>query len=245
MAIGPFEVGYPVDFRSGGDTTKQFAEKHIQEIARIYGYLNALNSDKLSTSELSSYFVDIQGELQDHVDDTSPHPNWLINLASQVTGILDPSHLSGTANGLYIPASNVTGLSAYIPTPANTGVTSYSGSENGYVTLNNNLMLQWGKKSFTYQVTTASTSTMINNLSFSTTFPNSCFTVVVSPNNGNTYDTAGLYGTNHFPFGVSIVAWNRSYFAVMATDLQTTSGTNLAGESTSITEYINYIAVGY
>ena len=34
--LGPFNVNYPVIFRSGGDTTRVAFGKHIQEIERIY-----------------------------------------------------------------------------------------------------------------------------------------------------------------------------------------------------------------
>ena len=52
--IGPFNVGYPVNFTSGGDTTRDAFSKHIQEIERIYGYLNALDAGKVSASDVSS-----------------------------------------------------------------------------------------------------------------------------------------------------------------------------------------------
>ena len=50
MADDRFKVGYPVDFRSGGDTTQQAFGKHIQEIVKIYGDLNALNAESLSST---------------------------------------------------------------------------------------------------------------------------------------------------------------------------------------------------
>ena len=39
-----YEIGYPVDFRSNGDTTKEAFSKHINEIKRIYSYLNDLEA---------------------------------------------------------------------------------------------------------------------------------------------------------------------------------------------------------
>ena len=52
--IGPFSKGFAVNFRSGGDTTKDAFHKHIQEIDRIYGYLNALDVGKVSAADLTT-----------------------------------------------------------------------------------------------------------------------------------------------------------------------------------------------
>ena len=51
--VGPFSKGFAVNFKSGGDTTRDAFGKHIQEIDRIYGYLNALDAGKVSASEVS------------------------------------------------------------------------------------------------------------------------------------------------------------------------------------------------
>ena len=50
--LGPWSVLYPVRFYSGGDTTRQAFGKHIQEITRIYGLLNALDAAKAGSEEI-------------------------------------------------------------------------------------------------------------------------------------------------------------------------------------------------
>ena len=50
--LGPWNVLYPVNFYSGGDTTRQAFGKHIQEITRIYGLLNALDAAKAGSEEI-------------------------------------------------------------------------------------------------------------------------------------------------------------------------------------------------
>ena len=94
---GPYNVMYPVAFRSGGDTTRVAFGKHIQEIERIYGILTALDNDKLSASDLdgklagfkpSMSFSDITGNID----------------MSRITGNLDFSRITGN-----VPAARVTG----------------------------------------------------------------------------------------------------------------------------------------
>ena len=50
----PVAVQYKVNFYSGGDTTRDAFSKHIQELERIYGLLNALDTAKVSASAVSS-----------------------------------------------------------------------------------------------------------------------------------------------------------------------------------------------
>ncbi len=47
-------VGFPVNFKSGGDTTRDAFHKHIQEIDKIYGHLRALDSGKVSAEDVSN-----------------------------------------------------------------------------------------------------------------------------------------------------------------------------------------------
>ena len=112
MALtGPFSVEYPVNFYSGGDTTKEAFGKHIQEIQRIYGLINSLNADKVSASEVTNL-------IQPHINSTDPHPNWIIDL-SKTTGNLAASRLSGTLSSSVIPTlstSKISGLENYIKT---------------------------------------------------------------------------------------------------------------------------------
>ena len=57
--VGPFSKGFAVNFKSGGDTTRDAFGKHIQEIDRIYGYLNALDAGKVSADEVSNIAKDV------------------------------------------------------------------------------------------------------------------------------------------------------------------------------------------
>ena len=57
--LGPWSVLYPVRFYSGGDTTRQAFGKHIQEIARIYGLLNALDAGKAGSDEIADVVANI------------------------------------------------------------------------------------------------------------------------------------------------------------------------------------------
>ena len=114
MAIlGPFSVGFPVDFRSGGDTTKAAFGKHIQEIERIYGIINAIDSDKISASEFSS-------RLTAHMNDSNPHPNLSLSSLggnidiSRITGNLAASRVSGALTNSTINADKVSNLSAFV-----------------------------------------------------------------------------------------------------------------------------------
>ena len=66
--LGPWDVQYPVRFYDGGDTSTQAFEKHIQEIIRIYGLLNALDEGKLDIG-------DFEKAMDAHIQDADPHPN--------------------------------------------------------------------------------------------------------------------------------------------------------------------------
>ena len=62
--LGPWGVIYPVNFYSGGDTTSQAFGKHIQEIARIYGLLNALDAGKAGSDEIAEGIAGALGNIQ-------------------------------------------------------------------------------------------------------------------------------------------------------------------------------------
>ena len=129
MALtGPFSVEYPVNFYSGGDTTKEAFGKHIQEIQRIYGLINSLNADKVSASEVTNL-------IQPHINSTDPHPNWIIDL-SRTTGNLATSRLSGNIN-----ASLISGTlsSSVVPTLSTSKI---SGLENYIKTITSDLKME-------------------------------------------------------------------------------------------------------
>ena len=65
--LGPFNVGYPVDFRTGGDTTRDAFGKHIQEIMRT-GKHEKLPQKYLTIVEecLSAYVDKVYNILLEH-----------------------------------------------------------------------------------------------------------------------------------------------------------------------------------
>ena len=182
--LGPFSVGYPVAFRSGGDTTREAFGKHIQEIEKIYGILNALDAGKVSSEDLSGIIGgSIDSKLQAHVNSTNPHPNWKINF-SDLTGNLDASKVVGNLTNAYIDASHVNNLasivSGLIPSGQDKGdgITDSDIKSNGYVKFNNGLIVQWGKTENQYEYVHANTA---NEHKFKIEFPSQCFTVICQP----------------------------------------------------------------
>ena len=174
--VGPFSVGYPVAFRSGGDTTRDAFSKHIQEIERIYGYLNALDAGKVSASDvsgLSGSIGNINTALTNHINSTNPHPyykpSWSDltgtkpNLAD-FNGNLPMSRITGN-----LDASRITNLPS-----SGDGITEDDISGNGYVKFNNGLIFQWG-------VDLKDTSgAWEHSVTFPVAFPSICFSVVAS-----------------------------------------------------------------
>ena len=183
MALGPFSVKFPVDFRSGGDTTNQAFHKHMQEIIRIYDCLNALNADKLSASDLGSSLGDIGTNLTNHINSTNPHPYWKPSLSfSDITGTLDASKVVGKLSNATIDASKVNGLdtaiSSKIPESKGEGITAGNLEENGYVKFNNGLIIQWGRVRLT-KADFDSTGEVPRTVTFPIPFTLACFMVTV------------------------------------------------------------------
>ena len=148
MALEEFTVGYPIDFRSGGDTTKQFAAKTIQEVARIYDYMNALRVGMADQTAIEQALATARSELNSHKTSTNPHPNWIVNLTGQTTGNLDASRVSGKLSNATIDYGKVNGLADYVNGLSNQGITS-SNYESGvnrrcYVTFENSFTIQFG-----------------------------------------------------------------------------------------------------
>ena len=134
----PYEEEFPVDFRSGGDTTKDAFGKHIQEIKRIYGILTALNNGKVSADDVAT-------SLTNHINDTNPHPNWKLSL-SDLTGDIDASKVKGKLENANIDTSGVNGLKDFIDgrIPDNKGISAQSLGGNGYIKFANGFLMQWG-----------------------------------------------------------------------------------------------------
>ena len=141
--IGPFKIGFPVAFRSGGDTTRDAFGKHIEEIKRIYGYLNALDSGKLSAGDIDGTLGAYDSKLQEHIDSTNPHPNWNPSF-DDITGDLDASRVHGNLTNATIDADKVNNLESLLPSDKGDGITKKSLVGDGYVEFNNGLIIQWG-----------------------------------------------------------------------------------------------------
>ena len=182
-ATAPFDVAFPVNFYSGGDTTKEAFGKHIQEIKRIYGIINAVNADKLSATEFAEKFGlvdelkgDVEGfnlALSNHIQSASPHPNYKPDLAN-TTGKLDASRLTGQ-----LPIKVVKEGTFVTPDPDVTVIEVPNGIDyavlenNGYAKFSNGLMIPWGR----CFVTVTADNTEIRTETFPHAFSSACFNV--------------------------------------------------------------------
>ena len=150
----PLKVVYPVDFWSGGDTTRDAFHKHIQEIEKIYSYLQALDAGKVSADDMSGSLANINTALKNHIDSTNPHPKWKPSF-SDISGTLDASKVVGKLTNATIDASKVEGLESYvngkIPESKGDGIVESKVSllGAGYAKFGNGLILQWGRASIT------------------------------------------------------------------------------------------------
>lgn len=188
--LGPWNVQYPINFVANGDTVHEGFNKHIQEIARIYGLLNALDAGKADTSDLTalrdSLIAAIEAasggpvpdifmsDLTNHINSSNPHPNLL---------------LSNTKGNL--PVSRVDGLTSYLQSwveGLGGGVSDESIGTNGYLKFKNGFMIVWGT------VPAVSNDTHDYAVTFHKAFPNACFClagcVVDSTNRGTGSDGA-------------------------------------------------------
>lgn len=225
VLLGPFEIGYPVAFRTGGDTTRDAFEKHIHEIEKIYGILNALDNGKVSSDDLDKLGNDLESALQDHINSTNPHPKWKISF-DDLTGQLDGSKLKGKINaalvyGLLsnanIDASHVNNLQSFvenlIPPSGGTGdgITEKDLKDNGYVKFANGFIVQWGTHTATGG-TGFDTSASGGTISFPTAFSSKCFALIHSfhPSVGHTnlnWQTASVSAPDKTGFTISINEW--------------------------------------
>ena len=167
----PVGVGYPVNFCSGGDTTRDAFGKHIQEIERIYGMLNALDAGKVGASDVSGSIGSVNSSLTSsltaHINSSNPHPNWKPSVSwNDLTNKPSLSALSGN-----LDTSRISGLTSLIdsriPAASGDGITSGSLNDNGYVKFKNGLIIQWGTVHYV--------SGYPCYYKFHTAFPNSCF----------------------------------------------------------------------
>ena len=179
--LGPWSEQFPVAFYSGGDTTRNAFNKHIQEIHRIYGLISDIDADKVSASDLNSTLGNFSSQLQSHINSTNPHPNWKPSLKfSDITGTLDGSRITGTLTNAYIDATHVNNLKSFInnnvtiPNKGD-GITGSNLGNDGYIKFNNGLIVQWGKTADQHDYVDPNTGITHN---FTTPFPSQCFTVI-------------------------------------------------------------------
>ena len=187
--VGPFNVGFPVNFTSGGDTTRDAFSKHIQEIERIYGYLNALDAGKVSASDvsgLSGSIGSINTALANHINSTNPHPNYKPSWSdltgtkpnlTDFSGSLPMSRITGN-----LDASRITNLPS-----SGDGITEDDISGNGYVKFNNGLIIQWGRCTMNRSSWNEGSAL---SASFPIAFSTQCYTVIAGteaevPDSGN------------------------------------------------------------
>lgn len=198
MAIlGPFSVTFPVDFRSGGDTTKAAFGKHIQEIERIYGIINALDADKISGNDFTN-------KLAQHVNSTAPHPNLSLSSLggnidiSRITGNLAASRVSGTLTNANINTGNVNGLNAFVQGLINQSIPSVGSFDcvatgdggtyvHGYANFSTGCQIRFGRHPITDYGSDEANETTLRSHNFATRFTTHCSAMVLTlADNDNT-----------------------------------------------------------
>ena len=152
--LGPFSVGFPVNFRSGGDMI-----------------LTAIDANAADADGIGGI---VSGELKKHIDAENPHPNWKPSLSfSDITGYISANQIRENS----IPAGKISGLSELIggqlPPDKGDGITSSSLQEKGYVKFNNGLIVNWGRE----KITEPYGENVVRTVSFSQSYSESCFNV--------------------------------------------------------------------
>ena len=160
--LGPWDVLYPVRFYSGGDTTRQAFGKHIQEIERIYGLLNALDAGKLGSNEIADAIGNIThnglnglqgGTAMERYHLTAAQVQKLEGAASGGDIIKEHNSLSGLEGGggghfYHLSQAQKNGLDDLIQNGGG-GIVDESLSGDGYVVFANGFTVQWGERKFT------------------------------------------------------------------------------------------------
>lgn len=111
-----FDVGYPINFYSGGDTTSQAIGKHRDEIKKIYGHLNMLDSEMLSGDEIKKLIGDITNNISfDKIKGSLDLSRTTGTLPfDRITGNVPASRVVGELTNATINASKVTELISYL-----------------------------------------------------------------------------------------------------------------------------------
>ena len=171
-----YDITYPIDFRSGGDSVKVAFSKLIEEVRTIYGILNELAGDDFTDEQRAKILASLTGSIAG--SRITGSISGTID-GSQVTGTLTASKVSGELTGATIASGNVTGLEAFvngkIPADKGDGITEITKSQNGYVKFGNGLILQWG--CVDYDV--GGTLGMVIN--FPIEFTKECYSLTVTP----------------------------------------------------------------
>lgn len=181
-----YDVAYPVDFRSGGDSVKAAFSKLIEEVNTIYGILNELAGDDFTDDQRARILASLTGSIAGSRITGSIDGS---RITGNVGGSLDGSHLTGTVNAgivsgelslATIAAAKVSGLTPFVNRIIDGRATgSDEGSnltENGYVKLANGLIVQWGSSNPTESVETWSAF----DVTFPQVFPNACYSVMLT-----------------------------------------------------------------
>lgn len=230
---GPYSAAFPVNFTSKGDTTRDAFQKHMNEIARIYGILTDFDKDVANAESIS-------GSLTNHINSSNPHPNWTPSVSwGNVTnkpniatlnsdGTLPASKVKGDLSNATIASGNVTGLEKFvndkIPANSGDGITSKNLGTTGYVKFNNGFMLQWGNTGTIFDAN--ETTKTVN---FSVGFTSSCYKVFLVVKNSQ--------GSKETDFDIHLVGVYKDHFDVL---LQNMSG--LDGPVTTLS--VDYLAIG-
>ena len=221
-----------MNFWSGGDTTRDAFKKHIDEITRIYGYLNALDAGKVSASDvsglsgsvgnlgttvssLSTTVSNLNTALTNHINAANPHPNYTPSVSwSNISSKPNLADLSGN-----LPMSRVTGnLDASRVANLPSSITDATWGTNGLVKFDLGLIIQWGKSN----AHTPSASTYTE--TFSESFSTACYAVIPT----------GKFPVSSNDLDIQLVGWNTSGYQVRVT-----------GSTPSLaTAYLYYIAIG-
>lgn len=239
--IGPFSKGYSVNFYSGGDTTREAFRKHIDEIDRIYGFLNALDIGKVSVADesglsgsisslstqlgnLNTQIGSINTALTNHINSSNPHPNYTPSVSwsnvsnkpnlADLSGNLPMSRITGNLDASRItnlPSGGSGGAEGY-------GITSGSLTANGYAKFGDNvLIVQWGKS----EAHTPAASAYTEN--FPTSFADACYVLIPT----------GKFPVSTNDLDIQVSGWSKTGFSFRVT-----------GSNSLATAYFYYIAIG-
>lgn len=161
-----YEPGYPVNFYSGGDTTREAFGKHIQEILKIYGILNALQSTKadstavtkaiedaktLLTEKITTAKSELTTALNNHINSTDPHPNLQIATlkgnfpASRLSGQITNSQIdsiSGNKITGSISTDKIDDLKSFVENNSSKPIGTIN-RRKGYMQFTNGFTMQW------------------------------------------------------------------------------------------------------